>query len=70
MYVIEWIVSPSYDSREYLTPGYGLRLSTDVCGNKWEKMVFHENLKETCFGLAGISESTRKPPGSYVDNVI
>ena len=37
--------------REYLSARYGLRLSTDVCGSRREKTVFHEKLQEACFAL-------------------
>ena len=33
--------------------------------SKREKTVFHEYLQESCFVLAEISESLRKPPGVY-----
>ena len=48
--------------REYLSTGYGLRFSTEICGGKWERTVFHEYLQEARFLLTDISENFRKPP--------
>ena len=46
-----------YSVRGSLSAGYGLRLSTEICGSEREKKGFHEYLQEYCFVLTGISES-------------
>ena len=51
--------------REYLSTGYGLRFSTEICWSKREKKVFHEYLQEYCFVLTALNISR-----SLRDNVI
>ena len=52
-----------YVDNNYLSTGYGVRLSTEIYGSKRERTFFYENLQEARFVISAISEQSPEDSG-------